>query len=183
MPVMLDGDHQFLELAKCNGVKMIMYTRYVDDGNQGLAALPPGTRWSEEEMRMLVIEDLIELDKVQPPDQRSLREIIINPMIQLTGDTPSDNLSKKMPVLDLACWVGEEGTVWWEHYRKPMANFLLMLESSAMPNKIKRTTMVQEGVRILRNCRLDLTWTEKARPLTDFSARMKTSGYCEGYRQ
>ena len=129
-----------------------------------------------------MMEDLVELDKVQPPDQRTRREI--NKM----GNSISDSADRRQPEQEDACvgpglLVGEEGTVWWEYYRKPMANFLLMLESSAMPNKIKRTTMVQEGVRILRNCRLDLTWTDKARHLTDFSAIMKTSGYSESYRQ
>ena len=104
-------------------------------------------------------------------------------MIKLTGDCPSSNYNSKMPVLDLQCWVGEDGTVWWEHYRKPMSNYLVMLECSAMPSKIKRTCLTQEAVRVLRNCRLDLSWETKAVHLTDLSYRMKASGYCELFRQ
>ena len=37
---------------------------YVDDGNEGLVALPPGTRWSEDEERMVVKEELVESDQV-----------------------------------------------------------------------------------------------------------------------
>ena len=44
-------------------------------------------------------------------------------------------------------------------------------------------TLTQEGVRIIRKCRIDLSWKDKARHMTDFSARMKASAYSEGYRQ
>ena len=58
-----------------------------------------------------------------------------------------------------------------------------MLEKSAMPYKIKRTTLTQETIRILRNCRRDLPWEEKAAFLTDHSRRMKASGYAEKFRE
>ena len=65
-----------------------------------------------------------------------------------------------MPVLDLAVWMEQDkdgdSTVWWKHYRKPVTNLLFMLEKSAMPLKVKRTTLSQEVIRILRNCRLDI---------------------------
>ena len=107
----------------------------------------------------------------------------ISPMIQLTGDCPSSNQNKKMPVLDLQCWMGDDGTVSWEHYRKTMTNYLVILECSAMPNQMKRTTLTQERVRVPRNCRLDMSWEMKAVHLTDLSARMKASGYSEMFRQ
>ena len=47
-------------------------------------------------------------------------------------------------------WV--EGTkVRYEHFRKEMANQLLMLEISAMPSKVKRATLTQEVITIMRN--------------------------------
>ena len=73
-------------------------------------------------------------------------------MISLTWDCPSNNVNKKMALLDTEVWV-EENKVWYEHYRKPMANPLLMMEMSAMPAKVKRTALVQEVVRIRRNTR------------------------------
>ena len=86
--VMLDWDQKLLKLARENDVSMLMYKRYVDDGNQGLRSLPLGARWSDEEMRIIVKEDLVELDISTPADQRSMPEIIqmgnsISPMIQL----------------------------------------------------------------------------------------------------
>ena len=59
----------------------------------------------------------------------------------------------------------------WQHYRKPVANFLVMLQSSAMPTRIKRTVLTQEVIRALRNCRFELPWEEKAK----LAVRMKAS--------
>ena len=39
------------------------------------------------------------------------------------------------------------------HYSKPMANSLLVMECSAMPAKVKRTTLTQEIIRIHKNIR------------------------------
>ena len=72
--------------------------------------------------------------------------------------------------------------VWYEHYRKPMANDLLMLEISAMPAKIKRATLAQEVVTIRRNISPDLPWDITVKHLNNFCQRMKASGYNESYR-
>ena len=71
--------------------------------------------------------------------------------------------------------------VWYEHYRKPMANDLLMMEISAMPAKIKRATLAQEVVTIRRNISPDLPWDITVKHLNNFCQRMKASGYNESY--
>ena len=105
----------------------------------------------------------------------------VSHMIKLTWDCPSNNENQKMALLDTEVWV-EENKVWYEHYRKPMANPLLMMEMSAMPAKVKRTTMVQEVVRIRRNIRPGLPWDVTVKHLDNFCERMKASGYNENYR-
>ena len=56
-----------------------------------------------------------------------------------------------------------------------------MLARSAMPNNIKRNSLVQEVIRILRNTRRDLPWSEKAAILSEFSHSMWCSGYTEQF--
>ena len=58
-----------------------------------------------------------------------------------------------------------------------MANPLFMMEMSAMPAKVKRTTLVQEVVRIRRNTRPGLPWDVTVKHLNEFCKRMKASGY------
>ena len=150
--VMLDWDLQLLQLARDNELKVLMYKWYMDDSGAGLEALKPGVRWSEEEGRMILHPHLAQEDLTVAADFRTMRELFkmgnsIHPMIQLTGDCPSNNASGKMPMLDIQVWV-EGSAVQYEHYRKPMANPLVMLKMSTMPSTIKRTTLTQEVVRI-----------------------------------
>ena len=56
--VMLDRDKRFTNLAQENKLTIYSYTRYVDDTANGMAALPPGTRWGEEEGHMVFLPHL-----------------------------------------------------------------------------------------------------------------------------
>ena len=56
-----------------------------------------GTRWSEEEKRMIVDPHLVEEDIEVPSDMRTAREVAkmgssISNMINLTWDCPSNNV-------------------------------------------------------------------------------------------
>ena len=117
---------------------------------------------------------------------REMRKMVrmassIHPMIQLTGDCPSKNDDRKMPLLNTKVWV-EEGVLLYENYRKPVANPLVMLEMSAMPANMKRTVLTQEVVRIRRNMSKQLPWDATVTHINDFSERLKLSGYDENYR-
>ena len=51
-----------------------------------------------------------------------------------------------------------------------------------MPGRAKRVSLVQEVVRILRNTKEDLPAEVKNNFLSEFSLRMKLSGYSEQFR-
>ena len=184
--IMMDWDQQFLRLAAANNVTYHLYSRYMDDTANGTESLRPGTRWSEEEKRMIVHPHLMEEDEEVPNDMRTTREVAkmgssISQMIQLTWDCPSNNINGKMALLNTEVWV-EDNLVWYEHFRKEMSNPLLMLEISAMPARIKRATLTQEVITIRRNIRPELPWVVTAKHLDNFCSRMKVSGYSENYR-
>ena len=63
-----------------------------------------------------------------------------------------------------------------------MANSLVMMQCSAMPEKIKRTSLTQEGIRILRNNSQELPLEVAAGHLTDLCMRMRAAGYNEKFR-
>ena len=184
--VMLDWDLKFIAMLEENKLTNYMYKRYVDDTANAMAAISPGTRWGEEEKRMVMLPHLVEEDVEVEPDLRTMREMVrmassINPMIQMTGDCPSKNNDRRMPLLNTKVWV-EDGVLLYENYRKPMANPLMMLEMSAMPASMKRTVLTQEVIRIRRNISKKLPWETTVKHLNDFSERMKLSGYNEDYR-
>ena len=97
-------------------------------------------------------------------------------------DFPSRNKDQKLPILDLKVWVRDDNVIMHEFYRKSMACRTLIMGRSAMPRSMKRSVLTQEGIRILRNCSEDLPWHKIEELLTDFSLRMKLSGYNENYR-
>ena len=135
---------------------------------------------------MILHPHLMEEDVEVAGDKRTTKEVAkmgssISNMIQLTWDCPSNNDNGKMAMLNTEVWV-EGNKVLYEHYRKPMANDLLMLEISAMPARIKRATLTQEVVTIRRNISQELPWTVTVKHLNNFCRRMKASGYNENYR-
>ena len=60
--VLLDWDQQFLRLVRANNVTLHLYYRYMDDTSNGMEALRPGTRWNDEEKRMMLHPHLEEED-------------------------------------------------------------------------------------------------------------------------
>ena len=63
-----------------------------------------------------------------------------------------------------------------------MANFLVLMERSAMSDRQKRVSLTQEVVRILRNTMRTLPEDVKKSLLSEFSLRMKMSGYSAKFR-
>ena len=57
-----------------------------------------------------------------------------------------------------------------------------MEKRSALALKVKRNVFVNECVRRLRNCSLELPWSEKANYLTNYMARLKIAGYNQQFR-
>ena len=53
----------------------------------------------------------------------------------------------------------------------------------ALAMSVKRTSLTQYGLRILRNTKLEVPWSEKAKMLSEFTARLRDSGYNEKFRQ
>ena len=64
-----------------------------------------------------------------------------------------------------------------------MANNLVLMERSAMPMRMKRVCLTQETIRILRNTKKELPETVKNKLLSEFSSRMRDSGYSDKMRR
>ncbi len=159
------------------------YMRYVDDCNCIAKELPPGARI--ENGKCVIKEDKIEEDLKIAGDQRTatiVQNIANNicEFIQIDTDFPSAHNNNSMPILDLEVMV-KNNKILYQHYRKGMANFMVLMAKSAMPMKMKRVCMVQEVIRIMRNTCSDLE--DKAKYfLAELMIRMKESGYLEKVR-
>jgi hypothetical protein len=87
-----------------------------------------------------------------------------------------------MPVLALEVWLDSEGEINCEFYRKPIQSKEVILNSLLLSDKVKGTVFVQEGIRILRNCRESLPWSNKTKHLENFMQRLINSDYPHRYR-
>ena len=97
-------------------------------------------------------------------------------------DLPSRYEDKKLPILDMKCWISEEGYLEYEHYEKPMASKLVISVRSAHSDK--RNVHVCELVRRLMNTSRRLDWSQYFVPiLEEYMKRMMKAGYHEEYRK
>ena len=162
-----------------------MYLRYVDDCNCVAKELPPGAKI--EGNKIVIKQEQIQDDQNVPNDRRTAKilQAIANticPFIQVEIDCPSMHKDGLMPILDLKVRI-EGNKVIYRYYRKDMANFLVLMARSAMPMKMKRVSLVQEVVRIQRNTSKYEKEEVKKNSLSEFSLRMKCSGYNEKFRK
>ena len=121
---------------------------------------------------------------------RIMREVLqlansIEKDIKLTADTPSDHKEKKLPVLDLQMWVedrvGENGVTYQEivheYYEKDMVAPRVISKESALPDKVKLTTLTQEIIRIRKNTSETVREERKVGQMSRFAMKLMLSGY------
>ena len=156
-------DKQFLSLCKKLGLKIDLYKRYVDDILFILDSLSYG--WKFDKKRKIMVFDPLNVSTEQDPDSFTMNILLdiantLDKNIQLTGDCPSQNQSKRLPVLDLEIWV-ENDTVEFSFYQKSMASPYVNLYRSALPTRTKRNSLFQEGIRRLQNISPGVSLEEK----------------------
>ena len=183
--VMLWWDGKFLSKLGTLGIDLEFYLRYVDDSNMSAWALTPGTRFVDGQLSIL--EEFVGSDKLIPADKRTasvLRSIAneILPGIVMQEDVPSNHPNEKLPILDIEVWVSEN-RIYHSFYKKPMATKKVVHAKSALPTRVKRSILLEEGSRRLRNCSPELEWEDKVVHLNRLSSEMKNSGHSESFRR
>ena len=136
---------------------------------------------------MTIILEEVEADSLLPGDQRTALVIkeVANSICQYTTfktDFPSAHETGLMPLLDIQVEVLPDNTISWRYYEKEVTSPFTIMSSSAMPGKVKRISLVQEGLRRLRNTRPDLVPTIKKELMENFAEKMMVSGYNERFR-
>ena len=162
--VMMKFDKLYLKKVGEEGIIMHLYSRYIDDSNQ-------------------VVEDN------EDDEEKSAQKLIniangLLDGIEMEEDLPSRYEDKKLPILDMKCWISEDGHLEYEHYEKPMASKLVIPARSAHSDNSKRNVHVCELVRRLMNTSRRLSWSQYFVPiLEEYMKRMMKAGYHEEYRK
>jgi hypothetical protein len=88
-----------------------------------------------------------------------------------------------MPLLDIQIKVNSSSNeIDWKFYKKEVSSPYTIFNTSGMPGKVKRVSMVQEGLRRLRNTRPSLVPGLRTELMEDLAETMLISGYPEEFR-
>ena len=101
--------------------------------------------------------------------------------IQMEIYTPSLHETGLLPVLDLGLSV-KDNKIHHTFYSKPMASPYTIHFRSAISRRTKRDTLLQEGMRRLRNMGPGVTNGEKNEVMSKYMNMLRVSGYDEKYR-
>ena len=186
---MLDWDKKLLERLNHLKIKPEVYTRFKDDIEIVTESLEQGSKLTEDG-KIEVDEDKKILDE-EKSDNKITMEIIqqvansVNPMIQLTAETPCNFENGMLPVLDIKARIIaiEMNRIDFEYYEKPTKNPRVVLASSALSWSKKRTILTQEGLRRLRNTKKELGQEVQIKYLNLFMLNLKKSGYDKKFRK
>lgn len=185
--MMIDWDKTLLAELEKIGVAPGVYTRFKDDIQIVNEALEKGSIITGGKLE--IDDDKKEMDK-NKSDAKVTIEVIqniandINPMIQLTVETPCNFEDNKLPVLDVKVDINEEENyrIDFEFFEKPTRNPKVILMDSALSFSQKRTILTQECLRRLRNTKVELGPEIQKKHLDLFMLKLKNSNYSEKFR-
>ena len=192
--------------------RLYLHMFYVDDHNLAMEELPPGSKFRDgkvvivpEEGNCQVegcvnryegncqvegcvnrYETEIDLDSL-PGDQRTalVMKEVANSICEFTSfktDCPSANDSGWMPLLDIQSRVEPDNRIVWKYYEKDVTSPFTILNTSALPQKVKRRSLIQEGLRRLHNTCPALVQELKQELMEGLAEKMMVSGYPEEFR-
>ena len=169
------------ESDHCNSLLQIRKRRFGHKAEE----LPFGARFIDGEV--VIVEERVNEDREVAGDMRTAKVLLdvansVCPFTTMTIEVPSESPTGWMRVLDLQMRIGRDKKVEWKFCKKAESSKVFVLNRSAVPSRVKRTMLAQEGIRRLRNTRPDLVEDLKVELMEDFAEMMMKSGYPEHMR-
>ena len=175
--VMIEWDKKLMKEPKKVEIETFVYTRYKDDIEVVAESVEKGTRLVEGK---LIIDEQKKVEDDFKSDTKITKEIIvqiansIDPMIQLTIETPCNFENSMMPILDVEVKINkEEGNrIDFQFFEKPTKNCKVILADSALNPHAKRNILTQECLKRLRNTKVELGEDVQTKHLNDFMVKL-----------
>ena len=121
-----------------SGLRVPLFTGYVDDGRQGGTTLRKGMVFNQEANAFVMCEEQLKIDLEEdlPDNVRMARRCLpamnsINGDLKFTTEAPEDFPDKRLPTLDFMLWL-VNGILLHTYYEKTMKNQLTVMQRSAM---------------------------------------------------
>ena len=125
--------------------------------------------------------NIVQIEKETAQQVTSEADSIFPGVLQFESDTPSQNQSQTVAILDTDCWV-EGDLVWWTFYKKSIATDEVLGPDSGFTPQVLRNIILQEYLRRLLNCSRLLPDYVKLKFISKFNLELKLAGHSEGFR-
>ena len=160
-------------------IKILLSFRYVDDGRLGMQPISPGWSWYDGQLQFF--QDRVLEDTELGPQKHTTRVIgdILNsivPYLSFTTEDSEDFQNGKLPTLDCELWI-ENNKIMHQFYEKPQVSNRLLLKTTALASSSLKSSIIQEGVRRLKNTSLDINKHIRDEILNKFSVKLVNSGF------
>jgi len=132
------------------------------------------------------VDDIDVVLETLQDDKTTMQEVqhvanAIHPSIRVTIDYPSNHVDGKLPVLDTKQWI-ENGRLMHTYYCKPMSSKHVVMETSALPEKMRTNILIADLLRVMRCVSPHCEPTERTKHVQHYMHRMQFSGYSQEQR-
>ena len=182
--VMQIWDKKWVSRVEEAGLRLRLYTRYMDDGSIFLQPVKRGWRWKSGSLKYRKQWEMEDKD-------RSLKditmEVIKNSMVGIssylsfTYETGEDFHDGWLPTLDTNMVVDPDNKVLYKYFEKPSTTNTTIQKSTAMAENPKIQSLSNDLVRRLLNTKKELPDKYRAEVVDRYGIKLLTSGY--GYEQ
>ena len=163
----------------------IIPTNYVDDVRQANDKIKRGTRFDNEEQKLLFKEEWkTEDDAMDQTDLKRMGVVCLEVMnsieddLTFTVETQEDFVNKRVQTLDFETWFdAQEGVVRHSFFEKEMRTPLVIMERSALGNQQKHSILANDLVRRLSNLDQSMGIADQVEVINKYTYKLKASGY------
>ena len=146
-----------------------LFLRYVDDVNLVLRVDNPNNN-AQDTLERDVSQAVVEFaDSIHPG------------VLKFEADIPSNHDDKKLPILDIRCWI-KDNNIQFDFYKKEVNTDNVLGPNSGFTPKVLRNILLQEYLRRLFNCSRNLDRCDKMIHLTRYNLDVKNAGHTEKFR-
>ena len=165
------------------GLRVPLFTGYVDDGRQGGTCLRKGMRFCSEVGAFVFDKDQYEMDiRENEPDNVRMRKRClpamnhVNVNLKFTTEAPEDFPQQRLPTLDFVIWL-VDGILRHSYFEKAMKTQFTVMQRSAMGEHQRMAILSNELVRRLNTIHIEVREAEMEKVVEQYVAQLKTSGY------
>ena len=172
-------DRRWVKRMEERRVKILLYSRYMDDGRVHLPPFKHGWRWENED---LVYKEAWRWEDADLSSEEVTRRIIHGSMqgvmksLKFTTELGEEE-GGWLPTLDLQVRVEDNNIVSFRYYEKPTVTNVMVQRRSAMGENEKIQTLTNDMVRRLASTDPRQKNATKVKVVDQFTKKILTSGY------